>query len=1304
MRSNPPEEDFAPNASSARRAANTAPNEAPDQNQRRAALDIGRSCIVEAPAGSGKTGLLVQRFLKLLGYADIDQPEQVLAITFARDATAEIRNRIGEALELAAAPAQTGSPLIEPGDDFGRETLELAKAVLARSEERQWHLLDRPQRINVRSIDAVCADIVSHLPVLSLAGSRLSPVEDARPLYEEAALRLLKSLGIHDSAVSDSGSPDPPSLVAASPSSLTGSLSASLPDALETLLLHRDGNLADCQALLAEMLAWRDQWGRLVPLDGDLGDERLERDVKPKLERTLQHAICKALEQVRKLFPPEDLQQLARLTHGAAQVLDAQQMDGAEPSHLGQWLRREHVPDCTHDELEAWRALAQQLLTGGGEWRKPGGVNKNLGYPARSAAKAAKQALLSRLAENEPLRLVLGEVSCLPDALYPAEQWRVAKALFRLLKWGIVELKLLFAETGQCDFSEISLAAQHALGQQSGLEDLAVSMGTRLRHLLVDEMQDTSISQYGLLRSLTASWDGHSQTVFLVGDPKQSIYLFRQARVELFEQTARHGLGDIQLDRLRLSANFRSQAALVKQFNEDFARIFPAEAEAADDVPYAHAHPVRAWAASGVAWHVETYTGAARSPEATEGLKLARQKEAASIVQLLELHHGREKQGGAPQRIAVLVRARAHLHLIASELRKHGGIPFRAVEIEALNEQQEVLDVLSLTRALLHPADRVAWLSILRAPWCGLTLGELQLLTGSDDPHSANMVAAHLPMTRLIEDNAPRLPGKSRERLSRVGRVMQAAESQRGRLPLSQWVERAWHSLGGPFCVGPEQNANVETYLRLLDKCEQEALNVDAAVLAQRIEKLYATPQAQDQHAVELLTMHGAKGLEWDVVVVPGLERKPGIGSPPMLAWMEIPGDAPGSKPLPMLVPVAAKGEQNSRLSEWLKGLRSKRESAEYKRLYYVACTRAREELHLFASSSKGESGWALNAGSLLATAWKIAEPHFENKAVEVERQVASAPLMGSMLLQMPSGATQGREPGLLTSLAATAAADGVETTAPQAEQNAMGTSRAAPLRRLPLGFDPAYHGWPSGLKSLLRSHATPQALDSFDAVSASLMPGAISRPEGSLAARALGKTVHTFLEKLAFHFASGGTLAEATSLPRRWSHRIAAVLRSYGLSSPRTSQTLAVALAALKNALEDSQGQWILAAHRDALSEAALQGWSGAGDSSSEEWDSTGSNSGAQSFSVRLDRVFRAGASPLSDATAGEDFLWVVDYKTAAHDEAGVETFLDRQKEIYQPKMESYAQALRLLHGDGTAINLALYYPLLRKLVWWRS
>src|SRR3978361_980976 len=115
---------------------------ASDVGAREAALDIRQSCIVEAPAGSGKTGLLMQRYLKLLAQGDVAKPEEILAITFTNKATAELHERV-----FAQLVAARTAPL--PTEAFDLQTRTLAEAVLARDAALGWHILDHPQSLNI---------------------------------------------------------------------------------------------------------------------------------------------------------------------------------------------------------------------------------------------------------------------------------------------------------------------------------------------------------------------------------------------------------------------------------------------------------------------------------------------------------------------------------------------------------------------------------------------------------------------------------------------------------------------------------------------------------------------------------------------------------------------------------------------------------------------------------------------------------------------------------------------------------------------------------------------------------------------------------------------------------------------------------------------------------------------------------------------------------------------------------------------------------------------------------------------------
>ena len=277
--------------------------------------------------------------------------------------------------------------------------------------------------------------------------------------------------------------------------------------------------------------------------------------------------------------------------------------------------------------------------------------------------------------------------------------------------------------------------------------------------------------------------------------------------------------------------------------------------------------------------------------------------------------------------MAVLVRSRSHLASIVAEFNEAGGearIPFRAVETEALGERQEILDLLALTRALLHPADRVAWFAVLHAPWCGLSLADLHQLAGADD---ATLAQRTLP--NLLHERGHLLSEDAEPRLARIWPILTAATSQRGRLPLAQWVERTWRSLGGDAYLDAPEKANALRFFRLLDELETGGERIDLAILNERIRKLYAEP-AIHNNAVDLMTIHGAKGLEWDVVIVPALEKRAAPDMSKFLEWMEI--DSPDESAASIiLAPIKGKGEASKALNEWISSVHATREAAERK-------------------------------------------------------------------------------------------------------------------------------------------------------------------------------------------------------------------------------------------------------------------------------------------------------------------------------------------------------------------------------------
>ena len=245
---------------------------------------------------------------------------------------------------------------------------------------------------------------------------------------------------------------------------------------------------------------------------------------------------------------------------------------------LAPWLALERPPPSGPVALAAWRGIAALLLTKQGEWRKRVAKPEGFGPEHAGAARSAAVRCSTGFKIDEALRAALQTVAALPDARYTETQWLSLAALQVVLVRLAAELKVAFAERRTVDFVELALAAQRALGQVDAPSELLLALDRRIQHLLVDEFQDTSQSQRRLLELLTAGWQpGDGRTLFLVGDPMQSIYRFRDADMSLFLLAKRRGIGAVRLRSLTLQRNFRSAPAIVSWVNAAFARVFPSD-------------------------------------------------------------------------------------------------------------------------------------------------------------------------------------------------------------------------------------------------------------------------------------------------------------------------------------------------------------------------------------------------------------------------------------------------------------------------------------------------------------------------------------------------------------------------------------------------------------------------------------------------------------------------------------------------------------------------------------------------------
>ncbi len=892
-----------------------------DWKAREQARDLDHSCIVQAPAGSGKTELLTQRTLALL--AQVENPEEVVAITFTRKAAAEMRNRLVGWLQAAAQTPPVQTVELKPHE---RISYELALAVLENDSARDWCLLEQPSRLRIRTIDSLCGELARQLPVLSGLGGGQQIVEDASALYRLAAERTMALIENDKDSLQDD----------------------------ITRVLDRYNNQYDrLVELLASMLANREQWlGHiLASRSGDDFDRQA-------LESSLRILIEAQLKAARTDIPGKLLRDLPRFFEFA---LENNPVDEPELRDLLQACSNSGSLDLpVHAQaLGHWQTMIGRLLTADGKkWRSA--PDKNAGFPAPSNAngedkirfKTLKEeftALLNEHRENDKLLETFNIVRTLPRPGYEDEAWESLESLMRILLRAAAEWKVVMAENGQVDYGEMSYRAIQSLGFEGAPTDLALRMDYRIQHLLVDEFQDTSASQIRLLEGLTAGWsDGDGHTLFLVGDPMQSIYRFRKAEVSLFIQAWQGQLlGHIQLVPLQLTVNFRSTRPVVNWVNQTFPLIMPKDNDPVTSAVCYSKASTRPGVPDkgGVTIHI--------LPEQDD------EEEARQVIERIGQCAGEES-------VAILVRARKHASTILAELDKlktdQPRFRYQAIKFTRLAETTLVRDLVSLTLALIQPADRLAWLSVLRAPFIGLELADLDTLVAGN---SENIILDALSIDTGISDDGQR-------RLQRTGSVLLKAVNRRGRQSVRSLVESTWITLGGPACLGNAGELDdAATYFKLLESLEDENLPIDRDTLDLGLENLYAQPDTDANGKLQVLTMYEAKGLQFDTVILPGLNRRPGGDKNKLLHWFELVGED-----RIVMSPMRNNEEKEKQkkagdLIKFITIVEKQRQSLEDGRLLYVAATRARQKLHLFAAiKPDAKDNIKPDPSSLMANLW----------------------------------------------------------------------------------------------------------------------------------------------------------------------------------------------------------------------------------------------------------------------------------------------------------------------------------------------
>ncbi len=1061
-----------------------------DARHRLMAIDPARSLIVDAPAGAGKTELLTQRLLALL--AQVSEPEEVVALTFTQKAAAEMRHRVTSSLHDVVHPPSAPRP------PHKQQTDALARAVLAHSQACGWDLLRQSHRLQITTLDALCARLARQMPLLSRLGQQPAIADDPQPLYAQAAAETLQ-------LIEDSGEQA---------------------EAVARVLGAFDHDRKALQRQLEAMLARRDGWldHQRAHIDLDAAQAALLDLVRRPLQVALQRL---APAQQRALMPAA---RWVAEHHALALADGSASANQAALAALRDWT--EPLGDAPGD-LPAWQGLTLLLLTQGGDWRKrlhdlPG--MKKFSGPQEQARKPLADALsahIEALREIPGLQSALLALRPLAVPVYQEAEREWLQDLLVVLQLCLAQLWLAMRQRGQIDFTQMAQNALLALGDDDAPSDLQLQLDYRIRHLLIDEFQDTSPTQVRLLERLTAGWqDGDGRTLFLVGDPMQSIYRFRKADVGLFLRVQAHGVGALRPPACSLSLNNRSHPAVVDWINASFAQIFADTPDAVrgavclnpsvarkPDVPHA-----------GVWVHPQLARGADDEGQAPDDDWLAAQQ----VLQIIASVRARS----TTDRIAILVRARSQLPTLLQVLRE-AGLRFRGVDIEPLAQRQVIEDLCTLTRALLHEADRAHALALLRAPWCGLTLADLHALVADAPSHT---------VWDLLQDQArlDRLSPDGRERAQQLRQVWGWARQQQGRLRPRQWIEACWQALGGALTLlAPADAQDAHTFFEVLERLDEQGQlaieRLDAELAA-----LYAAPDPQAPETLQVMTIHKSKGLEFDVVILPGLHRTEQGPDTPLMLWDLLPDEHGHEHLVPALHPRLLR--RDARLTDHdakydlLKRLEAERDAQESRRLLYVAATRAIRELHLLGRVKvKDEALGAPAERSLLGLLWPIVRSDFE------------------AALQAPA-----------------------PSAGPGANLGAVPASFSPPLLRLPLVL-------PAPLQAL---RPTPQISDPAPMPEPETLDDPRDEAERerwpSRLLADVGTLVHRWLEWLA----DDGPAAWPAPTLQAQLPRMQQWLRRQGHPPAQAERGAQEALAHLLSTLDSPEGQWVLQAHPEAVCE----------------------------------------------------------------------------------------------------------------------
>ena len=838
--------------------------DARDRAGRERAIDPRFNVALEASAGTGKTRVLVDRYINLLREG-VD-PSNILAMTFTRKAAAEMRERIITTLRAAALRGEIAA--------------------------LRWReLRDRLGDITISTIDAFCLSLLREFPLEADVDPAFTMADETEVprLVDEAldrALRICRDLAREDENVALA-------FAQLNERRVRGGLA---------VLLNR--RIVAPQVLRTFLASG--------PRDLDVADacRRAAQAVRDVLE-AMPGGIARFLD-TGPLDPSFTL-----LARDVRRLTDARSLD---PSAV----------------LAAFARLREHFLTQDGTPRKRLDYSKD-DFASSSDWKHHKDVVIGHAeAVQQVLTAYRRDLNVI-----------VSRGIWRMFQVALAEYRRTLDAHAVLDFSDVLLRALDLLRQMDEFAQSRYRLEARYQHILVDEFQDTSRAQWELVSLLVQSW-GHGlglphtgplqPSIFIVGDRKQSIYGFRDADVSVLEEASRY-LGTLRPDgdvRRAISRSFRSLPGLLAFVNDVCADIDKAPARR-DQFRYDEQDrfPID----EPVVPERANLLGLLTSDTPEGCAELA----AGEIARLLERIDVRDRDTGVMRRarpgdIAILFRTRES-HREFEEALEQRGIPAYVYKGLGFFDADEIKDSLALFWYLADPLSDLRAAAFLRSRFARISDEGLRQL--APQLAAALRSSDHPSAWAVLDDHDRR--GLEQARVS-IARWQELVD----RLPPAElfdlvFAESAYGlELRGPRLQQARENLKK---MRALVRRIQNRGYATIGRIAAHLDRLSAGDESNAVidalDAVNLMTIHASKGLEFPIVFVVNLARGTGNRRDPVRVTADVGDDRMAS---------VSVGDFQSELDEDT----AVKEREETKRLLYVALTRARDRLYLGAVLKDG--------------------------------------------------------------------------------------------------------------------------------------------------------------------------------------------------------------------------------------------------------------------------------------------------------------------------------------------------------------